>query len=268
MMSISVVTISFNQDSFLEECIQSVLSQGDGIEYIVIDGGSTDGSRQILEKYSDRLAYWVSEPDDGPTDALIKGFSRATGDICCYLNSDDRLADGALKRVRALFVDNPAIDVIYGDSRVIDGEGNVTGHLVSTRKFSAYRYLVQSTMVCQPSTFFLRSIYQKAGGFSRTNNTCWDGELLLEMAKVGAEFIYVPEVYSCFRIHGASITGSGRMDGKYAVYRDHLFTREMKRSVGGLDKLAAFAFKSQDYLRRIARRRRLSSQCSSEKPCQ
>lgn len=257
-MKITIVTISYNQVKFLEECIRSVISQGDDIEYVVIDGGSTDGSKQILEKYSDKITYWVSEPDGGPTEALIKGFSKATGEVCCYLNSDDRLAVGALAKVRRIFEDNSTVDVIYGDCNVINASGNVTDHLISTRRFSAYRYLVHSTMVCQPSTFFRRVIYEKVGGFSQINTTCWDGELLLQMAKVGANFMYVPEIFSDFRLHDASISGSGRLNSEYIAYRSFLFEREKERNAGVFDGVAALAFKSQDYLRRMARRRRLS----------
>ena len=114
---ISIVTCSFNQAHFLEEAITSVLGQDyPNLEYIIIDGGSTDGSVDIIRKYSDQLYYWVSEPDRGQTHGLIKGFARATGEIQGWLCSDDLLEVGSLREVGQFFIEHPDGRVVYGDT--------------------------------------------------------------------------------------------------------------------------------------------------------
>ena len=121
---ISVVTPSFNQAPFLEETIQSVLSQGyPDLEYIVMDGGSTDGSAEIIGKYADRLTDWKSAKDGGQADAIRTGFARATGEILCWLNSDDTIAPGTLRRIGEFFAANPDVDLVYGDLNLVTAEG-------------------------------------------------------------------------------------------------------------------------------------------------
>lgn len=114
-MKISIVTPSFNQAEFLEETIQSVLNQRhDDLEYIVVDGGSSDGSLSIIEKYSSSLTSWISEPDSGQVEAVNKGMAIATGDICAYLNSDDLYLPGTLSLIARYFADNPACRWVCG----------------------------------------------------------------------------------------------------------------------------------------------------------
>jgi len=120
---ISVVTPSFNQGRYIEATIKSVVEQGyPNLEYLIMDGGSTDGTVEIIEKYSDQLTYWVSEPDEGQTDALIKGFDRASGDILCWLCSDDLFEARTLQEVAETFVEHPDWEVVYGDSFWIDAD--------------------------------------------------------------------------------------------------------------------------------------------------
>jgi len=126
--TISVVTPSFNQGRFLEATMRSVLEQSyPKIEYIVVDGGSTDGSQEIIKQYANRLAWWVSEPDNGQTDAINKGFSRATGEIFAWLNSDDTYEPGAMAGAVAFLQKNPEVGMVYGDTNFIDAEGRVIG---------------------------------------------------------------------------------------------------------------------------------------------
>src|SRR5258706_6083465 len=130
---ISIVTPSFNQAAYVDATIRSVLDQRyPNLEYIVVDGGSTDGSVDIIRRYEDRLTYWVSEPDRGQADAINKGLARATGEIRAYLNSDDLYLPGALLRVAAEYRAHPDADIICGVCRVIDEHGRMVGQRQGT----------------------------------------------------------------------------------------------------------------------------------------
>src|SRR5690242_3711403 len=121
---ISIITPSFNQAAYIEQTIKSVLDQDyPNLEYIVIDGGSSDGSVEIIRKYENRIAFWVSEPDNGQAHAINKGLARATGDIIAYLNSDDYYLQGALKQVADLSNRRSDLDLLHGRCRVVDQHG-------------------------------------------------------------------------------------------------------------------------------------------------
>ena len=125
---ISIITPSFNQSEFLEFTIQSVLSQDyPDLEYIIVDGGSTDGSLEIIKKYEDRLAWWVSEKDQGQTDAINKGFARATGKYLAWLNSDDTYQPGALSKAAEYLESHPEVGLVYGETNYIDQDGRGIG---------------------------------------------------------------------------------------------------------------------------------------------
>jgi len=157
---ISVITPSFNQGDFLEATICSVLNQGyPNLEYIIVDGGSTDASLDIIKRYSDSLAYWVSEPDRGQSHALNKGFAKASGDILCWLNSDDCFADGALHVVGTHFKDHPEISWLVGRCLIINEAGNTIGEF--ERLWQGYEHLLQfwnGAMLPQPSSFWRRNM--------------------------------------------------------------------------------------------------------------
>jgi glycosyltransferase involved in cell wall biosynthesis len=140
-MKFSIVTISFNQARFLEQSIRSILDQDyPHVEYIVVDPGSTDGSRQIIERYRDRIAKIIFEPDNGPADGLNKGFAKATGDIYGFLNSDDYFLPGALTTVASVFTASPDIDVLSGHALVVDARGCEINRFFS-RRFSLTRFI-------------------------------------------------------------------------------------------------------------------------------
>ncbi|HLA97025.1 MAG TPA: glycosyltransferase family 2 protein, partial [Anaerolineales bacterium] len=125
---VSIVTPSFNQGRFLEETIQSVLAQDyPRIEYLIVDGGSTDGSLEIIRRYADRLGWWVSEPDRGQTEALNKGFARARGEIFAWLNSDDTYLPQAVSEAVAYLQAHPEAGMVYGDANLVDEHGRVIG---------------------------------------------------------------------------------------------------------------------------------------------
>lgn len=152
------------------------------LEHIVIDGGSNDGSVEIIERYADRLAFWVSESDDGQTDALIRGFERATGDIFCWLNSDDLFEPWTLTEVAGFFARNPDAEFVYGDSTWVDEDGR---DIKPKREhgFSRFVWLNDHNFIPQPSAFWTREIYDKVGGLDRRFDYSMDADLWVRFAE-------------------------------------------------------------------------------------
>lgn len=223
-MKISVVTISYNQAPFLHDCIDSVLKQDhDDVEYVVVDPGSTDGSREIIASYGDRITT-VFEADAGPADGLNKGFARATGDVFGFLNSDDMLLPGALARVSRAFASMPGVDVITGCGFYVDALGRRQRRIIPS-KMTPWLCAHGAVTVFQQGTFFRRAAFESAGGFNPSNRIAWDGELFLDMALSGAHFARIGDDLALFRMHGDSITGSGghtQANEAYRTFRDHL----------------------------------------------
>ena len=182
-MRVSIITISFNQAAFLERAIRSVLEQDyPNIEYIVVDPGSTDGSRDVIEQYRSRLSRVIFEPDMGAADGLNKGFAASTGDVLGFLNSDDVLYPGAISTAVTFLSARPEIDVVSGNGKVIGPDDNVL-RLVYSDRMSVKRFVYGGVVLVQPSTFFRRDAYMRVGGFNAGNRATWDGELFLEMAR-------------------------------------------------------------------------------------
>lgn len=233
----SVVTISYNQAEFLRRTIESVLSQkGAGVQYIVCDPGSTDGSRQIIDSYGDAIAERVFERDDGPADGLNRGFARATGDIFAYLNSDDTFLPGTLARVAAHFHRHPQIDVLTGHGLVVDSNDKLIRKVWSTpyrRKMSAHGVAEQ----VQSATFIRAAALRRAGGFNPRNRSSWDAELLLDLFLSGARIAVLDEILGTFRLHPASITASGAARADAERFSKERFSRLMGREPRGLDPL-------------------------------
>ncbi len=183
-MRISVITPSFNQARFLPATLASVDEQAhDDVEHIVIDGGSTDGSVEVIQAHADQLAFWVSEPDDGQTDALCRGFDRATGDIYCWLNSDDLFEPWTLREVADFFDSHPHVDFVYGDGTWISEDGGV---LKPKREhsFARFVFLNDHNFILQPSAFWRRSLYERVGGLDRSFNLAMDADLWARFAEV------------------------------------------------------------------------------------
>ncbi|ABC64535.1 glycosyl transferase, group 2 family protein [Erythrobacter litoralis HTCC2594] len=191
--------------------MDSVLSQeGIDLQYIVCDAGSTDGSRAIIESYDDPRIISVFEEDAGPADGLNKGFARAKGSLFGYLNSDDLLLPGALTRVARFFAERPQIDVACGHAHAIDTEGH---HLrrVWSEPYWPPAVARGAFIQIQPSTFFRADIFRKSGGFEIADRASWDAGLLARMYAAGAQFAVVDDFLSAYRLHGESITMSGRL---------------------------------------------------------
>jgi glycosyltransferase involved in cell wall biosynthesis len=205
---ISIVTPSFNDVEFLEATILSVINQGyPNLEYIVIDGGSTDGSVEIIRKYESRLTYWISERDSGMYDAIQKGFEKSTGEVMGWINSDDMLHPWSLQTIAQIFGDFPEVHWIQGHPNIIDEENRVVSVYRWTEIDKLYFYRSNRDImkyIQQESTFWSRSLWQRSGGYVSTKyKLAGDFELWLRFFK--HEKLYFVSVFlGGFRIssHG------------------------------------------------------------------
>jgi glycosyltransferase involved in cell wall biosynthesis len=182
---VSIVTPSWNQGPFLEETIRSVLLQGHpNLEYLVIDGGSTDESIAIIRKYEPWLTYWVSERDDGQSHAINKGFARATGEICGWVNSDDLYERDALQRVATYFADTPECDLLYGNGWYVDEAGEKTEPCSWIRPYDR-RLFLTTNFILQPAAFWRRTLWDRAGELEIVHHWAMDWEWLLRATALG-----------------------------------------------------------------------------------
>jgi glycosyltransferase involved in cell wall biosynthesis len=211
---ITIVTPSYNQGAYLEETIRSVLLQNyPNLEYIVMDGGSTDGSVEIIRKYSGFLSHWESRRDDGQADAIARGFARSRGEILGWLNSDDLLLPGCLEKVARVFANNPDCHCVSGGCVMIDAESRTLSGFLGVPLFqigvkATLRRLVLWKMdFSQMSCFWRRSAYEKVGGFDTSLKFAFDYDLFLRLARLGP-FSRSADFFSCFRVHDASKTST------------------------------------------------------------
>jgi glycosyltransferase involved in cell wall biosynthesis len=200
---VSIVTPSFNQGRFIRETIESVLGQDyPRIEYIVMDGGSTDETVKILREYDDRLV-WVSERDRGQADAINKGWRRARGAVLAYLNSDDTYLPGAVARAVACLEDHPGAGAVYGEGYHVDESGAILERY-PTEPFSMGR-LVETCFICQPTVFLRRTAVERAGLLDEALHYCIDYDLWIRMARV-AGFAFTPHYLATTRMHADTKT--------------------------------------------------------------
>ncbi len=202
---VSIVTPSYNQAEYLEKTILSVLGQDyQNIEYIIIDGGSDDGSREIIEKYSNRISYWVSEKDQGQTDAINKGFAQAKGEILAWLNSDDTYEPHAVAEAVAYLLKNPEIGLLYGDANFIDAEDRKIGKFPAAQ--TDYQRLRQGYVhVAQQSAFWRADIMKLVGPLDPSFYFAMDYDLWVRLAAV-SKVKYLPRTWANFRLHSAAKT--------------------------------------------------------------
>jgi glycosyltransferase involved in cell wall biosynthesis len=247
-MKFSIVTISFNQRQYLEEAIRSVLEQDyPGIEYIVVDPGSTDGSRELIESFRDRLAKVIFEPDRGAAEGLNKGFAHATGDVFAFLNSDDVLLPGAVRSVAQALTLSPKSDIVMGNGYTIDSDGKRIRR-IRAAGFTLHRYFYGGATWLQQATFFRRSAFQAVGGFNVNNRSCWDGELVVDMVRQGAHVKYLDQDLAHFRIHPKSITGSKRHHEMMRADAERMFSASWGRSWTVIDTVRAYLFRMERIL--------------------
>jgi glycosyltransferase involved in cell wall biosynthesis len=258
-MRISVVTPSYNQAKFVDATIDSVLSQeGDfELEYLVMDGGSTDGSVDVIRRYADLVASgrwplrcrgivmeWVSERDEGQAAAINAGLRRATGDVLSYLNSDDLYFPGAFQRVVDAFMRDPAADFVYGDGDVIDERGGLLwewlarpyDHAVMT----SYHFLWNdfTNYVMQQATFWRRRVRDRIGDFDPTFHFALDVEYWVRAGAAGVRLTHLPEKLGKFRM----IEGTKSLSSPTAFWEDYLEIFRRHRGARTLGKFFAFYY--------------------------
>ncbi len=209
---ISVVTPSYNQGHFLEEGIRSVLLQGyPNLEYIIIDGGSTDNSVEVIRKYEPWLAYWVCEPDRGQSHAVNKGIIKATGEILFWLNADDVCLPDAFIKVAYAYKSYLQPKIIVGQARIIDGKGNVTGVLRSG--FSTWNNFISRTeIIRQVSTFFDRTLFDELGLIDESLKYSMDYDILLRFTRHHTPTV-LEDFLSAFRLHSNNQFDSNKVKG-------------------------------------------------------
>ena len=197
---VSIITPSYNQAYFLEATIHSVIAQDyPRVEHIVVDGGSTDGSLEVIRQYEEHLAAWVSEPDKGQTDAINKGFVMSHGEILAWLNSDDTYQPHAISEAVAFFQEHPEVGMVYGDTNFIDEEGQTLGKFNAQQ--TSYRRLRRGGVyIPQPASFWRASLWKTVGPLDPTFYFAMDYDLWVRFAKV-AELRYIPRVWANFRVY-------------------------------------------------------------------
>lgn len=213
---ITVVTPSFNQGKFIEETIRSVLLQGyPNLEYIVVDGGSTDQSVEVIRKYTPFLDYWGSEPDSGQANAINKGFYRSTGEIMGWLNSDDFLLPRALERIAAGFINHPSDSIVTGFRKVYDQQGRFARNFIND--LPTNYYIRHYCPICQETTYWRRSLWKKLGPLDEEFHYAMDYEFWLRALDSGYSFRLLPSYLGAFRDHP---------EGKSSTWQD-VYQRDM-----------------------------------------
>lgn len=200
-MKITMITVTFNSEKTLEETIKSVLAQGyQELEYIIVDGASTDQTLAIIEKYKEHLAHVISEKDRGISDAFNKGLALATGEVIGIINSDDLLTEGALHKVATAF--EHKIDVLYGKAYRLYQDGSLRDYLPRDLSIFTYKF-----PLIHPATFVAKKAYDKWGNFNIDYHYCMDRDVLYRMYQDGGKFQYIDEYLAYYRMGGISENG-------------------------------------------------------------
>jgi glycosyltransferase involved in cell wall biosynthesis len=207
---ITVITPSFNQARYLESTILSVITQGyPNLEYIIIDGGSTDGSVDIIKRYASELAYWISESDNGQSHAINKGLNMATGDWICWQNSDDIFYPSAFFKIAEIIKKSPEVDFIIGDIHLIDEGGNILRDVRYVKP--TYRSLLAEGMVLtNQSAFWRKDLQNKVGLFDQNLHYGFDYEWFLRLLAVGKCAVHIPVIMGALRLHEETKTSKCR----------------------------------------------------------
>lgn len=205
---VSIITPSYNQGKFIRETIESVLSQDyDDIEYIIIDGGSTDNTADIVREYENRLTF-IMEQDNGQSNAINKGFKMAKGEIVAWLNSDDVYEPCCIKRVVKEFEENTKLGLLYGEGYIIDENSNKIRIFEHTQEFDYWKLVNFWDYIMQPTAFFKKTYLQKVGYLDEQLHYCMDWDLWIKLAAV-SEVKYIPDLLACSREYADTKTNTG-----------------------------------------------------------
>lgn len=238
---ISIVTPSFNQGQYIEQTILSVLSQNyPNLEYIIIDGGSTDNTVEIIQKYESSITYWVSEPDRGQSHAINKGLKKCTGEIFNWLNSDDWYTPGALFEVANAFMSNSSAQFVSGYENHVELNGNVNVHNGTFLKPSTEK-TIEFCELTQPSTFFKLKAIRSVNGVSEDLHYIMDGELWVKLLLLyGQEhFVKLDKVLVNFRLHVNSKTVSNSAVNNFLFERTSILS-DLQRFIGLPEEIIDF----------------------------
>lgn len=206
---ISIVTVSYNQDKFLERTILSVLNQNyPNMEYIIIDGGSTDNSIEIIKKYAKYFTYWVSEKDQGQADAINKGFIKSSGEILAWLNSDDIYLPDTLSKISMVFKSASPCDIFYGNVYEINEDDVVVREIRNTPLPFPQSYLYGGFGFFQVGVFWKREPFFNVGCLNKNYTCCMDDDLFMRFIEGGYKFRFAREFLGCARLHPLSKTST------------------------------------------------------------
>jgi glycosyltransferase involved in cell wall biosynthesis len=227
---VTIVTPSYNQGQFLDRAISSIINQNyPDLEYIVIDGGSTDNSVEIIKKYEKHFAYWVSEKDKGQSDAINKGMRRATGDIVGWVNSDDILLPGALTEVARLAQENPDRDIFMGRAVRIDDQDKILFfHIVPQAHPFLYKNGIFSYF-SQPNWFWRRSVFDKIGYLNIERHACMDLDFFIRQLRAGLKIAFTPRQLAALRMYEGTKTSQDNPDSNNIWSVDRAAMREIHK---------------------------------------
>jgi glycosyltransferase involved in cell wall biosynthesis len=235
MTLVSIITPSFNQAKYLEQTIRSVLDQNyPSIEYIVIDGASSDGSLEKIKKYADKYAYWTSEKDSGQAEAINKGFARATGEVVAWLNSDDYYLPDTISAAVKVFEENPDVVLVYANMLAVDEHGKTFNTL-------KYKQLTLEDLLCfqiigQPAVFMRRSALQKTSGLDPSFHYLLDHLLWIQLAQHG-KILHVDQTWSAARYHAEAKNRAKAAEFGREAFRILDVARQDKNLVSILEKV-------------------------------
>ena len=252
---ISVVTIVYNGERHLEQTIRSVVGQSYGnIEYILVDGGSTDGTLDIIRKYEDRIDYWISEPDRGISDAMNKGTRLATGDIVAHLHADDYYPDeSVVSSVHGAFVDHKEAGWLTGGMYLVNTAGDRTAE-IRVRKYS-YDRLKKANIILHPATFVRREAFEKVGAFDLSYRYAMDYDLWLRLGAMG-DPILLDMPLACFRTHRNSLSMKNigaAIEEEWTIRNKSLAGHPIRRLAGYM-RYKANRFMNTMYVKNLLRR--------------
>jgi len=218
VITFAIVIPSLNQSHFLATAFESLRNQGVPYNLAVMDGGSTDNFKAVVDEYSDVIKFLRSAPDGGQTEAIKEGKESISGDIVAWLNADDYYLPQALDKVATCFRDNPNIDVIYGDAIHVSSEGIFLSYFPAIKEFDAHD-LTRTCFICQPACFVRRTAYERVGGLDPELHYTMDWDLWCRLANSGARFYYLPEVLAAVRYYPGTKTLSGDLRRYNEIWR-------------------------------------------------